>query len=249
MPAFRDHFAFAASSYANFRPRYPAALFAWLASETRGHERAWDCGTGSGQAAVGLAAHYEAVVATDPSLSQLSSAERVCGVEYLAMSAEASALRAESMDLVTVAQALHWFDRERFFAEVDRVLRPGGLLAVWSYGLLTIEREIDARLHHFYSDTVGPYWPSERALVDTGYAGIALPYPELRTPRIAMEASWTLAQVLGFLSTWSAVGRYRAAVQADPLPELSHDLASVWGTEERRLVRWPLTLRAAWKRM
>src|SRR6476661_897619 len=163
MPAFRDHFAFAASSYASYRPRYPAALFAWLASATRGHELAWDCGTGSGQAAIGLAAHYEAVVATDPSVSQLSSAEGARGVEYVAMSAEASALRAESMDLVTVAQALHWFDREGFFAEVDRVLRPGGLLAVWSYGLLAIEPAIDARLHHFYSNTVGPYWPSERA--------------------------------------------------------------------------------------
>ena len=249
MPAFRDHFAFAASSYASFRPGYPAALFAWLASATREHERAWDCGTGSGQAAIGLAAHYEAVVATDPSVSQLSSAEGARGVEYVAMSAESSALRAESMDVVTVAQALHWFDREGFFAEVDRVLRPGGLLAVWSYGLLAIEPAIDARLHHFYSNTVGPYWPSERALVDTGYAGIALPYPELPTPRIAMEASWTLAQVLGFLSTWSAVGRYRAAEKADPLPELSHDLASVWGTEGRRQVRWPLTLRAARKRM
>lgn len=246
---FRDHFAFAASSYASFRPRYPAALFEWLASETRGHARAWDCGTGSGQAAVALAAHYGTVVATDPSLKQLASAERVAGVEYAAMSAEASALDAECVDLVTVAQALHWFDRPRYFAEVDRVLRPGGLLAIWSYGLLAITPAIDARLHHFYSETVGPYWPSERALVDTGYAGIALPYPERPTPRIAMEASWTLAQVLGFLSTWSAVGRYRAAEKADPLPELSHDLASVWGTEERRLVRWPLTLRAAWKRM
>ena len=249
MPAFRDHFAFAASSYASFRPRYPAALFAWLTSQTRGHERAWDCGTGSGQAAVGLAAHYGAVVASDPSLSQLSSAEHARGVEYVAMSAEASALRAESVDLVTVAQALHWFDREGFFAEVDRVLRPGGVLAVWSYGLLTIEPAIDARLHHFYSDTVGPYWPSERALVDTGYAGIALPYPELVTPRVAMEASWTMAEVLGFLSTWSAVGRYRMVERADPIHELSNDLASVWGPKERRQVRWPLTLRAARKQM
>ena len=249
MPAFRDHFAFAASSYASFRPRYPAALFAWLASATRGHQRAWDCGTGSGQAAVGLAAHYEAVVATDPSLSQLSSAVSARGVEYVAMSAEASALRAESVDLVTVAQALHWFDRAGFFAEVDRVLRPGGLLAVWSYGLLTIEPTIDARLRHLYSDTLAAYWPSERALVDTGYAGVALPYPELATPRVAMEASWTMVEVLGFLSTWSAVGRYRAAEKADPLPELSHDLASAWGAKERRQVRWPLTLRAARKPM
>ena len=249
MPAFRDHFAFAASSYASFRPRYPKALFAWVASETRGHERAWDCGTGSGQAAVGLAAHYGAVIATDPSLAQLSSAERFGGVDYVAMSAEASALRAASADLVTVAQALHWFDRARFFAEVDRVLRPGGVLAVWSYGLLTIEPAIDARLRHFYSNTLGAYWPSERALVDTGYAGVALPYPELATPPVAMEASWTMVEVLGFLSTWSAVGRYRMVQQADPLHALSNDLAAVWGTTERHRVRWPLTLRAARKQM
>ena len=249
MPAFRDHFAFAASSYASFRPRYPKALFAWLASETRGHECAWDCGTGSGQAAVGLAPHYGAVVATDPSLAQLSSAERSGGVEYVAMSAEASALREESVDLVTVAQALHWFDRARFFPEVNRVLRPGGVLAVWSYGLLTIEPAIDARLRHFYSDTLGAYWPSERALVDTGYAGVALPYPELPTPRVAMEASWTMREVLGFLSTWSAVGRYRMLERVDPVHGLLNDLASVWGTKERRQVRWPLTLRAARKQM
>lgn len=249
MPTFRDHFAFAASAYASFRPRYPAALFEWLASETRGHERAWDCGTGSGQAAIGLAAHFGSVVATDPSLTQLASAERADGVDYVAMSAEASALGAGTLDLVTVAQALHWFDRARFFAEVDRVLRPGGLLAVWSYGLITIEPAIDARLRHFYSDTLGAYWPSERALVDSGYAGIALPYPELAAPRLAMEASWTLAQMLGFLSTWSAVGRYRAAVGADPLPEFSNDLAPVWGAQEHRQVRWPVTMRAARKRM
>lgn len=249
VPTFRDHFAFAASSYASFRPRYPAALFRWLASEERGHERAWDCGTGSGQAAVALAAHYGSVVASDASLAQLASADRADGVEYVAMSAESSALRAESVDLVTVAQALHWFDRARFFDEVDRVLRPGGVLAVWSYGLLTITPAIDARLRHFYSNTLGGYWPSERALVDSGYAGVALPYPELKTPRITMNASWTLAELLGFLSTWSAVGRYRASVGVDPTRALSTDLAAVWGAEERRRVRWPVVLRAARKRV
>lgn len=247
MPTFRDHFAFAASSYASYRPRYPAALFDWLASETRGHERAWDCGTGSGQAAVALTTHYGSVVASDPSLAQLASADRVGGVEYVAMSAEASALRADSVDLVTVAQALHWFDRPRFFVEVDRVLRPGGMLAVWSYGLLTITPAIDARLRHFYADTLGAYWPSERALVDNGYAGIALPYPEQPTPHLDMEASWTLPQLLGFLSTWSAVGRYRMTVGADPLPPLLRDLEPIWSVEQNRLVRWPVTLRAARK--
>ncbi|HET9011590.1 MAG TPA: class I SAM-dependent methyltransferase, partial [Gemmatimonadaceae bacterium] len=244
MPTFRDHFAFAARSYAAFRPHYPAALFDWLAGASPRRERAWDCGTGSGQAAVGLATHFDVVVATDPSLQQLGSAQRARGVEYLAMPAESAALADASVDLVAVAQALHWFDRPRFFGEVDRVLRPGGMLAVWSYGLLAITPAIDAVLHALYVHTLGDYWPSERALVDSGYAGIDLPYPELTTPHFSMQASWELQDLEGYLSTWSAVGRYRAVTGADPLQPLHHALASAWGSERRLAVRWPLVVRA-----
>jgi SAM-dependent methyltransferase len=250
MPAFTDHFAFAADSYRSFRPRYPAALFDWIASFTPGHDRAWDCGTGSGQAAVALAERYGEVMATDPSMAQLASAERAAGVSYLAMTAERGAFAARSMDVVTAAQALHWFDCRAFFPEVDRVLRPGGVLAVWSYGLLTIDPKIDALLRPFYVETLGPYWPAERALVDSGYAGIELPYPEIAAPAFTMEATWSLSQLAGYLSTWSAVGRYRTTLGADPLSPLMPGVAAVWGApEELRRVRWPLVARLGRKLM
>jgi SAM-dependent methyltransferase len=248
MPRFSDHFGAAARSYADFRPHYPAALFGWLRSVTPGGQRAWDCGTGSGQAAVPLTAYFSEIVASDPSTAQLANAARAPGVSYVAMTAEHTALRSGSVDLATVAQALHWFDRPRFFAEVDRVLRPGGTLAVWSYGRLDVDPAVDRHLGHLYLDVLGPHWPSERSLVDSGYAGIALPYPELPAPDIAMDAEWSLDQLGGYLSSWSAVGRYRAAVGADPLPAFLRDVADAWGDPAaRRHIRWPLVVRAARK--
>lgn len=249
MPAFSDHFAIVARSYATYRPHYPAALFDWLASSSRERERAWDCGTGSGQAAVALASRFVDVVATDASMSQLGTAECAAGLSYVAMTAEQAALGTRSTDLITVAQALHWFDHRRFFTEVDRVLKPGGALAVWSYGLLAVEPTIDAVLRHFYFDVLAHHWPVERALVDSGYAGIALPYPEVDAPRFAMTATWSLARLGGYLSTWSAVGRYRIAVGVDPLPELMRQLESAWGMTGERRIHWPLVVRFARKDM
>jgi SAM-dependent methyltransferase len=249
MPTFRDLFAFASGSYATHRPDYPDELFRWLASVSPRRETAWDCGTGSGQAAVSLGAHFASVVATDASVKQLTSARRTPGVHYVAMAAEAAALTVDSTDLVTVAQALHWFDRPRFFAEVDRVLRPGALLAVWSYGMTAIAPAIDAVLHRFYEEVLGPYWPAERALVESGYVGIVLPYAEESAPSFAMQTSWRLAQLGGYLSTWSAVGRYVAAVGTDPLPAIMQELERVWGADEARPIRWPLVVRVARKPM
>lgn len=247
MTAFRDHFSLSASSYAAHRPRYPMALYRWLASQSPTRKRAWDCGTGSGQAAVALAEWYDEVVATDASVSQLASAEVTRGVMYVASVAEEASLAAGSMDLVTVAQALHWFDHDRFFAEVDRVLRPGGAVAVWSYGLVGIEPSIDHLLRSFYHETLGDFWSAERAMVDRGYADISLPYPETRAPRYVMRAEWTLDQVVGFLSTWSAVGRYKLATQRDPIPAILTRLREAWGDSTRRVARWPLTVRLARK--
>jgi SAM-dependent methyltransferase len=247
MPRFSDHFAFASESYASFRPDYPNALFDWLNTLTLQHERAWDCGTGSGQAALSLARRYDQVIASDLSLPQLASAARADRVSYVAMSAEAAALHSDTIDLVTVAQALHWFDVPRFFDEVHRVLRPGGIIAVWSYGLPTIDSATDAELRHLYLDTLGAYWPAERSLVDSGYAGIALPYPELAPPHILMETTWTRRQLEGYLSTWSAVGRYRRALGRDPVPDVLRRIASSWPDTETRRIRWPLVVRAARK--
>lgn len=245
MPEFADHFSATAASYASFRPHYPAALFDWLAASTSGRQRVWDCGTGSGQAAVALSRRFAEVVATDPSVAQLANAARAAGVSYVAMTAERGALADSSVDLVTVAQALHWFDRAAFFAETRRVLRPHGALAVWSYGLLTIDSALDTILGHFYHDTLRSYWPAERALVDSGYAGVALPFPEVESPTFEMEAIWSFAQLGGYLSTWSAVGRYRSRTGEDPVPFLMRRLESSWGALPTRRVCWPLVVRLA----
>lgn len=245
--SFTDHFGSVAGAYAHFRPTYPAPLFAWLAGVTPAHQRAWDCATGTGQAAIGLAAHFAEVVATDASASQLAAARPHPGVHYRLATAESSGLEADSLDLVTVAQAVHWFDQPRFFEEVERVLRPGGVLAVWSYGIPALEGEgPDALLQHFYADIVGPYWPPEKALVESGYRDLVLPFESLETPPFAMEATWTLEQLLGYCSSWSASARYRAALGHDPLERLAPALAAAWGeTALGRRIHWPLTLKAS----
>jgi SAM-dependent methyltransferase len=242
--SFSDHYSSIASRYASFRPGYPPALFAWLASVARDRRRAWDCGTGSGQAAASLADHFAHVVATDPSVGQLAHASSRSGVDYAAMTAERSALAGGSVSLVTVAQALHWFDQPAFYAEARRVLVAGGVLAVWSYGLLTLhDAVLDDVVRHFHGETVGPYWPPERRLVDEGYQSIQLPFEHVEAPSFSMQADWTLDHFVGYLSTWSAVQRARAATGVDPLADVAESLRAGWGGEENeRRVEWPLTL-------
>lgn len=244
MSTFSDYFSEAAPSYALHRPRYPASLFEWLAEQTDAHERAWDCGTGNGQAAQSLATHFADVIASDPSHAQVSQGVRVPNVTYAVMTAEFAAIADRSMNLVTVAQALHWFDLPVFFEEARRVLAPGGVIAAWTYQLLSIAPEIDAALNVFYSNTVGPFWPPERALVDAGYRSIAFPFREIEPPGFVMEAAWTLGHLRGFIETWSAVTRYRKARGADPVPALIDELAHMWGRpEDVRRVTWPLEMR------
>jgi len=244
MTPFVDRFAFAAGDYAGYRPHYPDALFDWLRQRLPQGKWVWDCGTGSGQAAAALASRFPRVVASDPSLAQLAHAEPAEGVSYVAMTAESSGLADGSIDLVTVAQALHWFDRAAFYNEVKRVLVPGGLLAVWSYGIGSIAPALDEVLHHFHDVTVGPYWSPARRLVESGYAGIDFPFNEEAGPEIPMQASWTLAQLGGYLSTWSAVGKCRAVAGNDPMPAVMQALAQRWGSPHlARRITWPLRVR------
>jgi SAM-dependent methyltransferase len=245
--SFPDHFSGVASAYAEYRPLYPDSLFDWLAGLSARHELAWDCATGSGQAAVALALRFERVIATDASAGQIAAATRHPRVEYRVAPAEASGLDSASVDLVTVAQALHWFDLPAFYAEARRVLRRDGVLAGWTYGHPTIdEPRADAALKHFYSEVVGPYWPKERALVDARYRTIDFPFPEVAAPSFEMETRWTLALLLGYVATWSAVTRFRAARGEDPVGKLGEALELSWGDpEKRRRIVWPLALRVS----
>jgi len=244
--AFSDHFAGVATHYASHRPSYPDALFSWLASQLAGRRLAWDCATGSGQAAVALADHFDEVLATDASSSQIEAAKPWPGVVYRVAPADDSGLAPQSVDLVTVAQALHWFDLERFYAEVRRVLKPGGLLAVWTYGVFRLEGgdagQLQELLNRFYWQTVGPYWPAERRHVENGYAKLHFPFGELATPSFAMQVYWSLDDLAGYLRSWSATSRYRELVGVDPVAELTGLLAPLWGAAPRQ-VSWPLSLK------
>lgn len=244
MPSFPDHFSESAARYASYRPTYPAELFQWLSDQSETRERAWDCGTGNGQAAVALATHFQEVVATDPSYAQLAHAARASRIQYAAMTAEDSALASRSVQLVTVAQALHWFQLPRFYTEVRRVLTPGGLLAVWTYGLLSISPQIDSSIRTFYKETLRGYWPPERALVDAGYASIPFPFAERSTPTFRMSRSWTLEQLAGYMDTWSAVSEYRRVNGVSPVGRFVAATEPVWGdVATSREVTWPLELK------
>lgn len=210
------------------------------------HDAVWDCATGSGQAAVPLAQHFPRVLATDASRTQLASAERAPGVRYLCAAAEAAPLASQSVSLVTVAQALHWFALDRFYAEVRRVLRPGGILAAWSYGHFSIgDTPIEDRMRLFYDREVAQDWPPERCHVDAGYETLPFPLSPIVVPGYhAMVTAWTLKDVIGYVRTWSAVERYRRRTGHDPVERLATDLQALWGDPDvPRTVRWPLAIR------
>jgi SAM-dependent methyltransferase len=244
MKPFKDHFSTRSPDYAAHRPGYPAVLFERLAEQTECHALAWDCATGNGQAARGLAGHYAHVVATDASAAQIAAAPHHPGIEFRVAPAEASGLPAHCADLVAVAQAAHWFDLPAFYTEVDRVLKPGGVLAVWCYERLSIEPALDVIVEDFYSGLLDPYWPPERRHVEAGYRDLPFPFTELRSPELGMEASWSLDQLMGYFSTWSAVKAYRQAVGNDPLPALRESLAAAWiSLASAKTIKWPLSVR------
>ena len=244
--AFKDHFSGHANAYARFRPDYPPALYAWLADAAPSPERAWDCGTGNGQAAVALAEHFAEVIATDASDTQIASAFAHPRVRYHVAPAEASGIDAGSVDLITVAQAIHWFDLPRFYAEADRVLRPGGVLAVWAYAIFQSTPEVDRIIDHLYRDVVGPFWPPDRAEIERGYVNVHLPFPPLDAPRFVMEKEWTVDDCIGYLGTWSATQGFKKAHGRDPVDAVRDDLRRAWG-EGSLLVRWPLIQKFARK--
>ncbi|HSC83485.1 MAG TPA: class I SAM-dependent methyltransferase [Pseudomonas sp.] len=230
-----------AGAYASFRPHYPPALFAWLAANSPGHQRALDIACGSGQASRPLLKHFHQVLACDGSPEQLLAATDLHGIDSFAADAEAQPLTDASLDLIVVAQALHWFATPSFFAEVSRLLKPGGLFCAWCYSLLQIDAQLDGVLDDFYRNTLGGYWPPGRASVDAGYRDIQPPFTRIAVPAFAIGLEWDLPQLLGYLGTWSAVQKLEQASGRDPLLDLLPKLEKAWGApQQRRFVRWPL---------
>lgn len=244
MTSFRDHFSGHASAYAAHRPSYPASLIDWLTQSLPADAVIWDCGTGSGQAALALAERGFSVWATDASAAQIERATPHPRVRYRAAPAEASGLASRSVELVTVAQALHWFDIDGFNREVRRVVRPGGRVAVWCYQLFRIAPAVDALVAELYHEILRADWPPERKILEGGYRDVPWPYEPADTPSLTMEADWDLPQVVGYLDTWSACRRHRTRTGADPLEQIGARLRAAWGPPETlRTVRWPLAMR------
>jgi SAM-dependent methyltransferase len=237
--SFKDHFSGHAPDYRTFRPVYPPELFAFLASLPLPEGLVWDCGTGNGQAAIDLARHFARVYATDASAEQIHQAEQHPGVEYAVAPAERCPLPDHVASLVTVAQALHWFDHEKFYAEVRRVCRPGGFLAAWTYHVLSVNAAIDPVLEKLEREFVGPYWPPERALVDAGYRTIPFPFEEISLPQFKMKMDWDLGRVVGYINTWSSTKAFIRAKGFNPLERIGPQLMSAWGDPMTvRTVRW-----------
>ena len=242
--SFADHFSGVSAAYTAFRPRYPDVLFDFLAREAPARDTAWDAGTGSGQAAVALARHFDHIIATDASSSQIDHATPHARVTYRVAPAETSGLDDQSVDLVAVAQAVHWFDRERFWNEVRRVSRPGGIVAVWTYVLFEIAPEIDAIVRRFYSGIVGPFWPPERRLTEERYNNIEFPFAEFAAPSFVIEQPMTLDDIAGYIRTWSATRAFVRYHGQDPVDGLVSELTRSWRVpQQSRVARWPVAMR------
>jgi SAM-dependent methyltransferase len=243
-PNFKDHFSGHANAYAAARPTYPPALFDWLAGQCPQHRLAWDAGCGNGQASVALAAHFDQVFASDPSATQIDAASAHPSVRYAIEPAEQCSLPDHCADLVTVAQALHWFEHARFYAEVRRVLVPGGLLAVWTYELSHVSPAVDAAFTRLYH-ALDAYWPPERRHVEARYSTLPFPFEAIATPAFELRCDWTLAQYLAYLRSWSAAQRFGKATGRDAVAGIEPDLRAAWGEPETvRTVRWPMTVLA-----
>ena len=236
----KDFFSGHSKIYAAFRPTYPAALYEFLLSCVEKRSAAWDCATGTGQVARHLAPLFDRVYATDISRSQIAEAPKAANIFYSVSPAESTPFPSNHFDLITVAQALHWIKREDFYREVARTGKSNAILAVWGYGLPTIESQVDLAMNDFYRNTVGPYWDEERKHVDEEYANIPFPFDRIRSPGFAIQLRWTIDQFAGYLTSWSATQKYIRAQKNDPVIRFIDSLRKQWPSNEKKTVVFPI---------
>lgn len=239
----KDNFSTRAGLYAQYRPHYPKELFDYIISHVKENELAWDCGTGNGQSAIPLSRHFKKVFATDISQKQISNAPQKENIIYAIEPAEKTSLSDSSVDLVTVAQAIHWFKFHAFYAEVRRVAKPGAVIAVWTYNLLKISKEIDSIIYDHHFKMLGDYWDPERKYVNENYATIPFPFQEIKTPEFKIEVNWSLADLEGYLNTWSALQKFITANSYNPVGGVMNEIKKQWGVAERRNIYFPVYLR------
>jgi len=239
----KDFFSGQAKLYATFRPHYPDELFQFVIQHVPQRNLAWDCATGNGQVAQYLSPYFKTIIATDISHQQLDNAHRADNIEYVLMPAEKTSFADNQFDLITVGQALHWFNLPAFYAEVKRVGKNNAIIAAWGYNLCTVHPAIDAMLHDFYHNVVGPYWDSARRHVEDEYANLTFPFENVDAPRFFMKTQWNLDQFTGYLSTWSATQQYIKIKQTSPVFELKEKLKSLWPADEKKIVNFPVFLK------
>lgn len=240
-----DKFSRQAKTYQKYRPRYPQALYDEVLSLTPKRQSCWDCGTGNGQVAIELAKHFEQVYATDISQQQLNQAASKPNITYKVERAESTSFPPQTFDLITVGQAMHWFDFEAFSKEIRRVGKKGAIISIWGYGLLRINQEIDAIIDRFYRDVVGPYWNKERKHVDTAYQSIPFDFEEIQTTQqLSIAVQWDRAQLEGYFNSWSSVQNYLAQNEGkNPVPELIKQLDQYWKAEAVKAIKFPIFMR------
>lgn len=242
---FKDYFSTQAKEYSIYRPKYPQELFSYLSSLVEEHDTVWDCATGNGQAAIGLEPYFKKIIATDASSSQIEHAELHPKIEYRTASAEESALESNSVDLITVATAIHWFDTDRFYPEAKRIAKPGGVLAVWTYAENTISPEIDDISRKFSEVILGKFWPEENKKAWDFRNQITLPFEHINVPEFEFSVNWNLNEFLSFLNTWSATQNYIKAIGKSPIDIVYEDYRKAWADENiKRSVKMKIWLKA-----
>lgn len=239
----KDNFSSRPENYALYRPDYPAELYDFIISGLKTQEKVWDCGTGNGQVARQLLDYFTEIYASDISQAQLDIAFKQPRIHYSLQPAEKTNFPDHFFDLILVAQAVHWFNFNEFYREVNRTLKPDGRLAVIGYGLVKITEEVDRVIVHFYTKIVGPFWDAERRHIDEAYKSIPFPFAETPSPAFSINREWSFEQMIGYLRTWSAVKHYQKQKGVDPIDLVYEDLKKVWGEKTKRVVSFPLFLR------
>ena len=239
-----DNFSIQAGTYKKFRPEYPKELYREILSHSTKREECWDCATGNGQVAKELSKYFNKVYASDISADQIKLAAKKPNIEYLITRAEKTPFHDDQFDLITVAQATHWFDFKAFNAEVKRVGKNSSKIIIWGYGLLRIEKRIDEIIQDFYTNTIGAYWDKERKHIDLHYESIEFDFKELDSPKnLSIGASWRLSHLIGYLNSWSSVQNYIKANGENPTIEIAQRLSNIWSEEEYKQINFPIFMR------
>lgn len=241
----KDNFSAQSSLYATFRPTYPRELYDFLLLLTNTKQMAWDCGSGNGQVARELSKYFDKVFATDISEQQLKQAYKSDNIFYSLSPAEKTSFASDSFDLITVAQAIHWFNFDAFYGEVKRTIKPGGILAVIGYGLFTMNEATDKVVNYFYEHIINDYWDAERKYIDEHYTTIPFPFQEIKSPEVFIQFEWTLEQLTGYLNTWSAVQHYIKAHNTNPVDIIYPELQKLFAVNKKQQGYFPVLLRTA----